>query len=153
MLENIANFFGFSSVQASDYEEKLNNNYEKKFDSIESSLPIIPNNFNSEDFNSLETIKTPEFIFCRPTSFDEIGEIINLFSSDKSILVNLELVDSYTAQRLIDYICGCLLTLDGQQIRISQSVFLFVNRNVEVAEDLIMDQVVEKEARNYLKVA
>lgn len=86
--------------------------------------------------SSTSTQYNNEIIYCQPTHFDDVADIICEFSLGKSILVNLDLVDDCISQRAIDYICGSMLALKGRQVRVGEKVFLFVNPFVTVVGNL-----------------
>lgn len=84
----------------------------------------------------LEKLSNPlnpsELVVLEPRSFEECVDIVNHLRNNKSTIVNVQNMDVAQGQRLIDYVCGAVLALDGNQERISPTIFLFAPGNVNV---------------------
>lgn len=93
---------------------------------LEKMAAESPLNRNPEPLNS------SELIVLEPRSFEECVEIVSHLRNNKSVIMNVEKMDVAQGQRLVDYICGAVLALDGNQERISPSIFLFAPGNVNV---------------------
>ena len=72
-------------------------------------------------FNKSDT----EVIICEPHSYSESVEFVKYLRDKKSIVVNLHNLDAANACRLVDFLCGATHALNGNQQRISDSVFIF----------------------------
>ncbi len=79
-----------------------------------------------------EPLNSSELVVLEPRSFEECVEIVNHLRNNKSTIVNVHNMDVAQGQRLVDYICGAVLALDGNQERISPTIFLFAPGNVNV---------------------
>ena len=70
-----------------------------------------------------------EVIVIEPRSFDETLEIIEELRCRRSVVLNLQYLDSEQSQRVVDFLSGATHALDGHQQRIGQGVFIFAPSN------------------------
>ncbi len=71
-------------------------------------------------------------VVVEPRSFEDSLEIVNSLKERKSVIVNLQYVDRETSQRIIDFVSGATLALDGNQERVGHGVFIFASMNCNV---------------------
>jgi cell division inhibitor SepF len=74
-----------------------------------------------------------EVMVLEPRSFEEMPQAIQALREQKSVVLNLTLMDPDQAQRAVDFIAGGTYALDGHQERIGESIFLFTPRSVQVS--------------------
>ncbi len=67
-----------------------------------------------------------------PRSFEDSLEIVTHLKSRKSVIVNLQYLDHDVSQRVIDFVSGATLALDGTQERVGHGVFIFASMNCKV---------------------
>ncbi len=60
-----------------------------------------------------------------PSSFAEAEEIGGQIKNKKSVVVNLENMDSGEAKRVIDFLSGIVFALNGSSEKISHNIFVF----------------------------
>jgi cell division inhibitor SepF len=72
------------------------------------------------DINSMA-----EVIIMQPRSFEEIPQVIQALRERKSVVLNLTMIDSEQAQRVVDFVAGGTYSIQGNQERIGKDVFLF----------------------------
>ncbi len=65
-------------------------------------------------------------------SFEDSLEIVNYLKDRKSVIVNLQYLDREVSQRVIDFVSGATLALDGSQERVGHGVFIFASMNCQV---------------------
>jgi FtsZ-interacting cell division protein YlmF len=70
-----------------------------------------------------------------PRTYDEALEITEDLRGRKAILVNLHMLDSEQAQRIIDFLAGATHAIDGQQQRVAEGVFLFAPASVVITAE------------------
>ena len=75
----------------------------------------------------------------KPEQFNDAADICNLLIDGRPVIVNLEGFDSYEAQRIMDFICGCIHALDGSLRQISKYIFIFSPYDVEISGDITFD--------------
>jgi cell division inhibitor SepF len=74
-------------------------------------------------------------VVIEPKSFDEAQEIIDDLKSGRPVIINFEDTDRELARRIIDFISGGAYALDGSTEKISNYVFLFVPKGVEITKE------------------
>ena len=67
-----------------------------------------------------------------PRTFEDSLEIVNNLKERKSVIVNLQYLDQDLSQRVIDFVSGATLALDGTQERVGHGVFIFASMNCTV---------------------
>jgi len=80
-------------------------------------------------------IKDYQTVFVDPKKFSECKKIANYIRDDKIVTVNLEYVDSPTAQRIIDFLSGAMSIKEAQFIEVSKKVYMAVPKKVQVLYD------------------
>ncbi len=71
-------------------------------------------------------------VVVEPRSFEDSLEIVNHLKARKSVIVNLQYLDREVSQRVIDFVSGATLALDGSQERVGHGVFIFASINCQV---------------------
>ncbi|MDI6861109.1 MAG: cell division protein SepF [Caldisericia bacterium] len=74
-------------------------------------------------------------VVIEPKSFDEAQEIIDDLKDGRPVIINFEDTDRELARRIIDFISGGAYALDGSTEKISNYVFLFVPKGVEITKE------------------
>lgn len=74
-----------------------------------------------------------EVVVIEPHSFDEIPQVIQTLKEQRSVILNLNVMEPEEAQRAVDFVAGGTYAIDGHQERIGESIFLFTPRNVKVS--------------------
>lgn len=92
---------------------------------------------NVERNNKLKVVRHPgargyEVMVIEPRTFEESLEIVNSLRERKTIVLNLELLDSEQSQRTVDFLSGATHALDGHQQKIGDGVFIFTPSNVAI---------------------
>ena len=75
-------------------------------------------------------------VLFRPTSFNDTSKAADELNNRKAVIVNMENVDKAMARRVVDFLSGCVYSLEGTVKKIAQSAYLFCPKNVEVHGDL-----------------
>ncbi len=81
------------------------------------------------------SLKNYQTVFVDPKKFSECKKIANYIKDDKIVTVNLEYVDSPTAQRIIDFLSGAMSIKEAQFIEVSKKVYMAVPKKVQVLYD------------------
>ncbi len=71
-------------------------------------------------------------VVVEPRTFEDSLEIVNNLKERKSVIVNLQYLDKDLSQRVIDFVSGATLSLDGTQERVGHGVFIFASMNCTV---------------------
>lgn len=81
---------------------------------------------------SLHTAPEVKIVVVRPTSFEESERLVGYLKNRRPIIVNFEDTPRDIAQRIIDFLSGAVLALNGSMLKITAQTFLFVPSNVTV---------------------
>ena len=57
--------------------------------------------------------------------------------NDHPVVVNLEGIDLMEAQRIMDFISGCIFAISGNMCQVSRFIFIFSPNGVEISGDYI----------------
>ncbi|MGN0192299.1 MAG: cell division protein SepF [Candidatus Gastranaerophilaceae bacterium] len=76
-----------------------------------------------------------EVLICEPRSYDESVAIVKHLKDRKSVILNLHLLDRELALRIVDFLCGATLALNGNQQKIGENVFIFTPVNVALSAE------------------
>lgn len=78
-----------------------------------------------------------EVCIVKPTSFEDSQEVCSILLSGRACVVNLEGFDADDAQRIMDFISGCIFAIEGKLHRISKYIFIFSPENVDISGDYL----------------
>ena len=78
---------------------------------------------------------TMQVSIIKPTTFEDSQEICNMLLSGRPVVVNLEGFDPDDAQRIMDFISGCIYAINGKYHQISKYIFIFSPENVDISGD------------------
>ena len=73
-----------------------------------------------------------EVVVIEPRAFDEALEIVEELRCRRSIVLNLQYLDTEQSQRVVDFLSGATHALDGHQQRVGQGVFIFAPNNFTI---------------------
>lgn len=78
-----------------------------------------------------------EVCIMKPTSFEDSQDICDMLLTGRAAVVNLEGFDSEEAQRVMDFISGCVYAISGKLHQISKYIFIFSPDNVDISGDYL----------------
>jgi len=81
---------------------------------------------------NLHAQRQTRVVVAEPRSFDEAQEIAEHLKNRRPVIVNLEHVDTEIARRIVDFVSGATLALNGAQQKVGGGIFLFVPNNVDI---------------------
>lgn len=76
-----------------------------------------------------------EVIICEPRKYSESVDFVRYLKEKKTIIVNISLLDSAEACRLVDFLCGAAHALSGNMNKISDNVYIFTPMNVALSAE------------------
>lgn len=121
-----------------EYKEAKNSNSSSRIDnkplkektaSSRTSAKVVPikgHKLNASEVNVL-----------KPDDFNDAQLIANNLCNGKTTILNMEGIEIYEAQRIIDFISGCCYAIDGSLEAISSNMFIIAPAATEVSGDLI----------------
>lgn len=67
----------------------------------------------------------------KPTSFEDVAEIIDNLLEGKPVIVNLTEVRENTAQRVVDLLSGAIYAINGNLCELQKDVYIFTPNGVK----------------------
>ena len=97
---------------------------------------VTSGGFSGRVVSSASTAGKQEVILFRPVNFNDASKVADDLRSRKVVVVNLENVDKAMARRVVDFLSGCVYSIDGSVKKIAQSAYLFCPSHLVVTGDL-----------------
>ena len=129
--------------EVSKFEER-----EKKTTSIQEHIPVKEetpeikrpiNRMERTNNNKIVPIRTTskglEVCIMKPTSFEDSQDICDMLLAGRATVVNLEGFDPDDAQRIMDFISGCVYSMNGKLHQISRYIFIFSPDSIDISGD------------------
>lgn len=131
-LERFMNFMGLADPEDEVEEEE-----------------VIPRSVDGRGRNkaavlSLHTAPDVKIVVVSPVSFDEAEKLAGHLKSRKPVIVNFEQTPKEIAQRIIDFLSGAVLALNGSTRKVTVQTFLFVPSNVSILADELASSLRER---------
>lgn len=82
---------------------------------------------------SIKNYKEHEVKIIEPRSFGDTSQIVQQLLENKTVVLNLHLLDKEQAQRTIDFVCGAVHALGGSPQKVGDSVFVFTPNSVQLS--------------------
>lgn len=76
-----------------------------------------------------------EVVVIEPRSFDEALDIVEELRCRRSVVLNLQYLDTEQSQRVVDFLSGATHAIDGHQQRVGQGVFIFAPNNFTISTE------------------
>ena len=76
-----------------------------------------------------------EVCIVKPAAFEDAQDVCNIILSGRAAVVNLEGFDADEAQRIMDFVSGCIYTMNGRFHQISRYIFIFSPESVDISGD------------------
>lgn len=175
VLRNIANKFSFSQDNDDDdyfldneydYDQEDDDNYYSEESESSARPSFFGRKSNSDRSQTQKTggflnrkivpidggARDMEVTMIKPTSMDDSRNICDQLLDGKAVVLNMEGMNTDTAQRIIDFTLGAIYSMDGDLQMISQFIFIATPRNVELSGDFqsnFQNMVAEKNVKPY----
>ena len=78
-----------------------------------------------------------EVCIVKPSNIGEAQQVCDTLLNDHPVVVNLEGIDLMEAQRIMDFISGCIFAISGNMCQVSRFIFIFSPNGVEISGDYI----------------
>ena len=78
-----------------------------------------------------------EVCIVKPANIGEAQQVCDLLMDTHAVVVNLEGIDIMEAQRIMDFISGCIFAISGNMCQVSRYIFIFSPKDVEISGDYI----------------
>lgn len=77
--------------------------------------------------------KEHEVKIIEPRSFGDTTQIVKQLLDNKTVVLNLHLLDKEQSQRTIDFVCGAAFALGGAPQKVGDTVFVFTPNSVQLS--------------------
>ncbi|MFG6394163.1 MAG: cell division protein SepF [Lachnospiraceae bacterium] len=84
----------------------------------------------------------------KPANFGESQQICQILLDGQPVVVNLEGMDLVEAQRIMDFISGCIYSIAGNMRSVSRFIFIFSPKNIDISGDYIKSVTTSDEVIN-----
>lgn len=109
--------------------------YKSTYSPVREEAPVttLPKRSKVVNINTTAQLKV---MISQPMFYEDAKEIIDYLRSKKPVVVNLENVDSPTAQKIVNIISGAVYALDGSMQKVSAGIILVVPNNMGIVGNL-----------------
>ena len=83
------------------------------------------------------TPKGFEVCIMKPVTFEDSQDICDMLLSGRAAVINLEGFDVDLAQRIMDFISGCVYAINGKLHQISKYIFIFSPDTIDISGDYL----------------
>lgn len=80
-----------------------------------------------------------KMVVIEPKSFDECSKLVDNLKARKPIIINLEKVETDLARKMFDFLSGATYALSGNVQRVTQNIFIFAPKNVDITAQMNRD--------------
>ena len=88
---------------------------------------------NDSNVAKLPGYKGHEVRIIEPRSFGDTTQIVKQLLDQKTVVLNLHLLDKEQSQRTIDFVCGAAFALGGAPQKVGDTVFVFTPNTVQLS--------------------
>ncbi|WP_163536922.1 cell division protein SepF [Gracilibacillus sp. YIM 98692] len=87
--------------------------------------------------------KSSKVVLCEPRSYSEVQDIADQVVNRRSVVINLQRVDTQQARQIIDFMSGTVYALSGQIKKLGSQTFLCTPEHIEISGSIteIMEEV------------
>ena len=78
-----------------------------------------------------------EVCIVKPSNIGEAQQVCSLLMEEHPVVVNLEGIDLMEAQRIMDFVSGCIYAVSGNMCQVSRYIFIFSPKDIEISGDYL----------------
>ncbi len=124
-----------SKLQEIESETKYNKIPVKESNSMDSLFGTRTSHLEAVN----QRTQSMNIIVIEPKNFEESLEIVKNLKQRSTVIVNLQYLDNESSQRVIDFVSGAAVAMDGSYERVGSGVFIFAPINCNVTSNTGMD--------------
>lgn len=124
--------------------KRTNSSFRDENDTYFEDEPVAPRRpISSSRPSASKVVKMPssasdmEVCIVKPSNIGEAQQVCDTLLNDHPVVVNLEGIDLMEAQRIMDFISGCIFAISGNMCQVSRFIFIFSPSGVEISGDYI----------------
>ena len=112
--------------------------------SYEEEAPVTPkkSTFRTSS-NKVVPIRTAPnglgICIVKPKNFGDSQQVCEILLDGQPVIVSLEGIDIMEAQRIMDFISGCIFSISGNMRQVSRYIFVFSPQNIDISGDYIIN--------------
>lgn len=138
---------GSDDYADTDYEDHYNNYeaYEPQAkrapeQTILAHDPLFPQEKQrSEKIVNLSRADKQQMVIINPQDMSASEVISSHLMGNRTVICNLELIDDYTGQRILDFVSGSVYSLGGSVTPASEKIFVIMPRSVELVSERLRE--------------
>ena len=143
MLQRVMNFLGLGEEEE-EYEE----------DDLPEELPTMADaepayGRKGGTVVNLHTQKQVRVVLTEPGNYEETQIIADHLKAHRSVVVNLHMVSFDVAEKIVDFLSGCVYAIGASRQKLGHLVFLCAPDNVDVQGAI--SEYLESESRTQLR--
>lgn len=108
--------------------------YDDDFDE-ELKPRFLPTRANNNNNKVVAMRRGMEVSLVKPTSLEDAREVCDYMLAGKAVVLNMEGINTETAQRIIDFTSGATYSMNGNLQKISSYIFIATPQTVELSGD------------------
>ena len=142
VLQGFKNFFvGEDDTEPDEYQPRYEQPaYESRKDYRDyAETPYSSDNDNTMGGSrsmTMEQTKTLQIVLARPNDFSEVKSIGDDLNAQKTVLLNLEMVKSDDAKRILDFLSGVAYANSADIKMMAQKTFAIMPKNVRHLKEI-----------------
>lgn len=126
MKDKFSNFF------------KMNDEYEyvEEYETdSEHDREMLPPSSQKKNIVNLSTVQQPsgKVELCEPKSYDEVQDVTDHLLNRRTIIVNLQRLETQEAMRIVDFLSGTVYAIKGDIQKIGKAIFICTPDNVDLS--------------------
>jgi cell division inhibitor SepF len=147
-------FVGEDEEEQVEYQPNYDNSYDNRSDEIEfqSNNSVSANDYSEYQEGTrqmnVEQTQTLQLVLARPAGFDEVKSIGKDINEMKTVILNLEMVKSDDAKRILDFLSGVAFANEARIEMMAQKTFAIMAKTVKYKDNGI-DLLKELENNGY----
>lgn len=121
----------FIGIGDEEYEEEYDQ-YDSYTDNYEQPKETTKTKRVNNNVVNLHTNSNMKIVVHEPLNYEEAPTIVNDLKLRKTVVVNLEQLDSEVKRQIFDFINGGLYSLEGNIQKVTTDIFVLAPNNVEI---------------------
>lgn len=125
--------------QAGSFSARRDNAYiERDEPAVMPKRPVQASRSSSSKVVSMPSANNDmEVCIVKPANIGEAQQVCDILMNSHPVVVNLEGIDIMEAQRIMDFIAGCIFAISGNMCQVSRYIFVFSPKGVDISGDYI----------------
>ena len=132
LLNKMLNFVGWESEEDEEMDEEIQEDVKEEEDFAPKYLHSYTKKSQQGKVVNIHSNNQFKVVIMQPESFDDARDVCDHLKNKKPVVVNLESLTKETAQRVVDFLSGCVYGLDGDIQKVSTGIFLIAPSNVDI---------------------